>query len=83
MEKKEENDGKKNLFVFLLIILFLINGYNFINTDGSHNPLVACLFNMIIFLAIIIFLYHKSEFIKGKKEGQNYLEQYFTKKKKD
>ena len=80
MEKKEENYRKKNLFVFLLIILFLFNGYNFINTDGSHNPLVACLFNMIIFSATTIFIYHKSEFIKGKKEGQTYLEKYFTKK---
>ena len=78
--KKKKKMMEKNIFVFLLIILFLFNGYNFINTDGSHNPLVACLFNVIIFLAIIIFIYHKSEFIKGKKEGQTYLEKYFTKK---
>ena len=81
MEKNVTREIRMNFIISLLIGLFIYNGYRFIITQGSENPLVSTLFNMIIFMAILIFIYHENEIIKGQKNGQTYLEKYFGKKK--
>ena len=83
MEKNVAREIRMNFIITLLIGLFIFNGYNFIATPGSENPLVSTLFNMLIFMAILIFIYHKNEIIKKQKNGQTYLEKYFSKKKRD
>ena len=82
MEKNVAREIRMNFIITLLIGLFIFNGYKFIATQGSENPLVSTLFNMIIFMAILIFIYHKNEIIRGQKNGQTYLEKYFSKKRK-
>ena len=82
MEKNVAREIRMNFIITLLIGLFIFNGYKFIATQGSENPLVSTLFNMIIFMAILIFIYHKNEIIRGQKNGQTYLEKYFFKKRK-
>ena len=64
MEKNVAREIRMNFIITLLIGLFIFNGYNFIATPGSENPLVSTLFNMIIFMAILIFIYHKNEIIR-------------------
>ncbi len=85
MEKQNRRKKIKNSIIFVLIILFFIDGYKFLNTKGSEHPIAGTLFDMIIILATIVFLYHKKEIIEGNKEiiGQTYIEKYFTKEKKD
>ena len=83
MENQKERNNKINLIGLILIMLFLYNGYNFLNKEGSEHPLLGLLFNMIIFLAALVFLYHKKEIEEGKNEliRQTSLEKYFKKKK--
>ena len=83
MENQKERNIKINLIGLILIILFLYNEYNFLNTEVSEQPLLGLLFNMIIFLAALVFLYHKKEIEEGKNEliRQTSLEKYFKKKK--
>ena len=83
MENQKERNNKINLIGLILIMLFLYNGYNFLNTEGSEHPLLGLLFNMRIFLAALVFLYHKKGIEEGKNEfiRQTSLEKYFKKKK--
>ena len=83
MENNKERETKFNYIIILIIILFFYNGFNFLNTQGSGHPLVSPLFNMIEALAILFFIFHKNEIMKEQKNGQTYLEKYFSKKKKD
>ena len=46
-------------------ILFLINIWKFLNSDGSEIPILSLLFNMIIYLGIIMFINHKNEVTFG------------------
>ena len=82
MEKYNERKSRKNWILFLLIVIFFVNGYKFLNTEGNGHPLLGSIFNMIIILASIIFLYHKKEIIEGQKNilCQTNLEKYFKKK---
>ena len=79
-----EKNGKnvQNSIILLLVILFCYNGFIFINTQGSSHPLLISLFMIVIIQATLIFLYHKNEFIGGRKElyRQTYLEKYLKKK---
>jgi len=83
METKKNN--KINSIILGLVILFCLNVFKFVNTQGSEHPLLVALFNMIIILGILIFLYHKKEFIEGQKDliGQTYLDKYFKRINKD
>ena len=77
MQKNVTREIRMNFIITLLIGLFIFNGYEFIVTQGSENPLVSTLFNMIIFMAILIFIFNKNEIIR-----KTYLERYFVKKRK-
>ena len=57
METKK--NSKINSIILGLVILFCLNVFKFVNTQGSEHPLLVALFNMIKILAILMFLYHK------------------------
>ena len=84
MERQNRRKLKSSI-IFILIILFFIDGYKFLNTKGSEHPIAGTLFDMIIILATIVFLYHKNEITEGNKEiiGQTNIEKYFRKEKKE
>ena len=63
--KKKVGIFKTNILSFVELILFLINGYEFISLNGIAHPLLNRLFNMLIFLSILIFIYHKSDLINN------------------
>ena len=67
---------KKNRIwaVFVLIIFFMINGYKFLNSEGSELPLPTSLFNMIFYLGVIVLLLHNSTI---EKEFNHKLDEYF------
>ena len=57
-EESKKSEGK-GLFIFITIILFLINVQKFINNPCSEIPILVFLFNMIFYLAIIILVIHR------------------------
>ena len=84
MERQNRRKLKSSI-IFILIILFFIDGYKFLNSKGNEHPVAATLFEMVIILAAIVFLHHKKEIIEGNKEiiGQTNIEKYFRKEKKE
>lgn len=67
--------------IALLILVFMYNAFNFINTEGNDHPLIYSLFNMIIILIILIFLFHRKRTIPIEVYDyrQNCIEKYFKK----
>ena len=53
---KKVGKCKTNIVKILAIILFLVNGYDFIKMNGNYHPLLFRLFNRVIFLSILIFV---------------------------
>ena len=45
MEKQNRRKKIKNSIIFVLIILFFIDGYKFLNTKGSEHPIAGTLFD--------------------------------------
>ena len=47
---------KKNRIwaILILIIFFIINGFKFLNSEGSERPLPTSLFNMVLYLGLIV-----------------------------
>ena len=81
-ESSEESNKKtsgKGLLRTITIILFIINAWKFLNNPSSEVPILAILFNMIIYLAIIILIMHKKE-ITFDDYIQKKIEKYTNKK---
>lgn len=80
-ESREETRkiSRKGLLRTITIILFIINAWKFLNNPGSEVPILAILFNMIIYLAIIILIMHKKE-ITFDDYIQKKIEKYTNKK---
>ena len=80
-ESREETRkiSGKGLLRTITIILFIINAWKFLNNPGSEVPILAILFNMIIYLAIIILIMHKKE-ITLEDYIQKKIEKYTNKK---
>ena len=80
MEKKEQENKYKKIWIFLFIIfIFGYNAIKFILTNGSDHPLVSSLFSMIISLATLIFFFHEKY---GKYIiRQTRIDEYFKKNK--
>ena len=60
-QKKKKNTGAL-LVVFISFIMFLLQVFRFINTEGNTHPLVDSLFNMTIILALIALIIHRKDF---------------------
>ena len=58
MGEEAKKSSGKGWLISISIILFSINAWKFINHPGSEVPILAILFNMIIYLILII---HKKE----------------------
>jgi uncharacterized membrane protein YadS len=80
-ESREETRkiSGKGLLRTITIILFIINARKFLNNPGSEVPILAILFNMIIYKAIIILIMHKKE-ITFDDYIQKKIEKYTNKK---
>ena len=78
-QKKKKNTGSI-LIVFVSAIIFLLQVFRFINTEGNTHPLVDSLFNMTIILAIIIIIIHNKYFseVKDTLFKQTTLDKYFN-----
>ena len=84
MEKVKGNQNAPYVLILVLIIIFILKCYKFLNTEGSEHPLLGTLFDMIIILAALILIYHKNELF-GEQNGdikQIYIDNYFKKKKR-
>ena len=77
--KETRKTSGKGLLRTITIILFIINAWKFLNNPGSEVPILAILFNMIIYLAIIILIMHKKE-ITFDDYIQKKIEKYTNKK---
>ena len=66
-DSSSKNNGHsvKGWLSSIFFILFLINIWKFLNSDGSEIPILSLLFNMIIYLGIIMFINHKNEVTFG------------------
>ena len=64
---KEIKKQQKNLII-LVGILFLYNTFKFLGFEGSKNPILYTLFNVVIFLFIIILLINIKDLIITYKE---------------
>ena len=56
----------KNFIVLLLIINIIYNAFQFLNEEGSGNPLVWSLFNMVLSLGLLVLLCHQKEIMEKK-----------------
>ena len=67
---------KKNRIwaILILIIFFIINGFKFLNSEGSERPLPTSLFNMVLYLGLIVVLLHNTTI---EKELNYKLDKYF------
>ena len=61
--------------VFELIILFMINGYKFLNSKRNELPLQTLLFNIIFYLRVIVLLLNN---YTKENELKNKLDKYFN-----
>ena len=77
-QKKKKNIGAL-LVVFVSSIIFLLQVFRFINTEGNTHPLVDSLFNMTIILALIALIINRKDFseIKNTLFRQTTLDKYF------
>ena len=78
-QKKKKNTGSL-LIVFVSAIIFLLQVFRFINTEGNTHPLVDSLFNMTIILALIALIIHRKDFseVKNTLFRQTTLDKYFN-----
>ena len=78
-QKKKKNTGSF-LVVFVSSIMFLLQVFRFINTEGNTHPLVDSLFNMTIILALIALIIHRKDFseVKNTLFRQTTLDKYFN-----
>ena len=77
-QKKKKNIGSL-LIIFISAIIFLLQVFRFINTEGNTHPLVDSLFNMTIILALIVLIIHRKDFseVKNNLFRQTTLDKYF------
>ena len=78
-QKKKKNTGSI-LIVFVSAIIFLLQVFRFINTEGNTHPLVDSLFNMTIILALIALIIHRKDFseVKYTLFRQTTLDKYYN-----
>ena len=62
--KSKYNLPIKNMVALLLILNIIYNTFQFLNAEGSGNPLVWSLFNMILSLGLLVLLCHQKEIMK-------------------
>ena len=60
-DPKLERKKTKKLIILVAFGFLLVNGFSFLNLDGSSLPLPSTLFNMIFFLTLIIFLLYRND----------------------
>ena len=75
LNMKKQN---KNLIIILIAILFLLNAFKFLGYEGSKNPILSTLFNMVLSLFIIIILFHNKDIFQKELFKQKLLDDYFT-----
>ena len=78
-QKKKKNTGAL-LVVFVSSIMFLLQVFRFINTEGNTHPLVDNLFNMTIILSLIALIIHRKDVseVKNTLFRQTTLDKYFN-----
>ena len=82
LNPEQQKKKKKYWFttdVFVSAIIFLLQVFRFINTEGNTHPLVDSLFNMTIILALIALIINRKDFseIKNTLFRQTTLDKYF------
>ena len=75
MDKEKKKKKNRIWAIIVLIIFFIINGWKFLNSEGSDKPLPISLFNMIFYLGIIVLLLHNNTI--ERELGNNTLDKYF------
>ena len=74
MEGMKQVKKNRILAILILIIFFIINGFKFLNSEGSERPLPTSLFNMVLYLGLIVVLLHNTTI---EKELNYKLDKYF------
>ena len=59
MERKKGGNNAICFIILSLIIIFILKCYQFLNAEGSEQPLLEALFDMIIILGALVLIYHK------------------------
>ena len=77
-QKKKKITGSI-LIVFVSAIIFLLQVFRFINTEGNTHPFLDSILDMTIILALIVLIIHRKDFseVKNTLFRQTTLDKYF------